>query len=143
MKIELKGVWKGEYVYDDKFQPSVIKSSISFILKIKSIDENGLFEGMCQDDPVASKINLSAELLGSIKDNELFFIKKYSKTLIKDAFGKVTIVDRPHPDIVYRGTLKENGQFFGTWAIGRTFTKVNGNVTEVPALTGIWWMKRF
>ena len=141
--IEIKGVWKGEYVYDEKFQPSVVKTSVPFILKIKSIDENGLFEGMCQDDPMVSKINLSAELFGSIKDNELFFVKKYSKTLINDAFGNVTIADGPHPDIIYEGTLKENGQFFGRWSIGRTLTKIDNKVTEVPAVTGIWWMKRF
>jgi hypothetical protein len=30
---EIKGIWKGEYVYDDRFQPSVVKTSIPFILK--------------------------------------------------------------------------------------------------------------
>jgi hypothetical protein len=140
---EIKGIWKGEYVYDDKFQPSIVKTSIPFILKIKSIDDNGLFDGMCQDDPVASRINLSADIFGSIKDTELFFVKKYSKTLISDAFGNVITADGPHPDIIYKGTLKQNGQFFGTWNIEKTLTKINNKIIEVPALNGVWWMKRF
>jgi hypothetical protein len=142
-QVEIKGIWKGEYVYDDKLQPSIVKPSTSFILKIKSIDEKGLFEGMCQDDPVASDINLSAEIYGVIKNNELFFVKKYSKTIIRDVFGNVTIVDGPHPDIVYSGKLNHKDQFFGAWSVERTFRKLNNNILEFPPINGLWWMKRF
>lgn len=98
---------------------------------------------MCQDDPIASKINFPADIFGSIKDNEVFFVKRYSKTLISDTLGNVTTADRPHPDIIYIGTLKENGQFFGAWSIEKTLLKINNKITEVPAFNGVWWMERF
>jgi hypothetical protein len=140
---EIKGIWKGEYVYDDKFQPTIVKTSIPFVLRIKSIDESGVFEGICQDDPDSSRIILPANIYGVIKKKDIYFTKKYSKTLIGDRLGNVVTGDEPHPDIIYSGTLKDNEQFYGAWNIQRTFRKIDSKVTELIALSGIWWMKRF
>ena len=59
---DIKGIWKGEYVYDDRFQPAAIKTSFPFILRIKSVGPDGLFEGICQDDPVITQIDFHADV---------------------------------------------------------------------------------
>jgi len=139
---EIIGIWKGEYAYADECRPYVVATAIPFILRVKSVNQQGVFEGMNQDDPVISKIRLPATIYGKCKDQELHFVKRFKKTLAYDGMGTLMTGDDEHPDVVYKGTLKENGQFFGTWHVAHTFRKINDAVLEFKTLHGIWWMKR-
>ncbi len=140
---DVNGIWKGEYAYEDKFQPTILKTAIPFVLRIKSTMDKGLFSGICQDDPESSKIDFPANIYGTARDYELFFVKKYPKTLILDNNGGLTFGDEPHPDIIYRARITSDQRLLGTWQIERTFRKVNGRVTEIPKLGGHWWVERF
>ncbi len=139
---EIKGIWKGEYIYDDRFQPSVVKTSIPFILKIKSTNSDGLFEGMCQDDPSISQIDFAADIFGKLESTELVFTKRYSKTVFRDSFGKLVTVDQPQPDVIYQAKLSATGKILGTWKLERTFRKVNDKVMQIGPISGVWWMER-
>ena len=140
---DINGIWKGEYVYEDKFQPTILKTAIPFVLRIKSSRDFGLFTGICQDDPELSKIELPANIYGTVRDYEVFFVKKFPKTLILESSGELTIGDEPHPDIIYRAKITNEQVLSGTWQIERTFRKVNGRVTEIPKIGGHWRAERF
>ncbi|MCZ8215008.1 MAG: hypothetical protein O9262_02160 [Cyclobacteriaceae bacterium] len=140
---DVNGVWKGEYAYEDKFQPTILKSAIPFILRMKLTLDAGKFSGICQDDPESSKINIPATIYGTIKDYELFFVKKYPKTFIHDNNGSIIIGDEPHPDIMYRAKINSQQRLSGTWHIERTFRKVSGQVIEIPKINGQWWIEKF
>jgi hypothetical protein len=141
-KLELKGIWKGEYVYDDKFQPSVVKTAVPFILKIKLIRDDGLFEGMCQDDPSISQIDFPADIYGKLDNGDLVFNKRYPKTIFRDNLGNIVKADEPQPDIIYQAKIPTSGKIFGTWRVERTFRKIGEMVIEIGPVTGVWWMIR-
>jgi hypothetical protein len=140
---EIKGIWKGEYVYDDRFQPSVVKTSIPFILKIKSVDNDGLFEGMCQDDPSISQIHFAADIFGRLESTELTFTKRYPKTTFQDDSEKLVTFDQPQPDVIYQAKISTTGRILGTWKIEMTFRKLNDKVMQIGPVSGVWWMERF
>jgi hypothetical protein len=140
---DIKQIWKGEYVYDDRFQPAAIKTSFPFILRIKSVGPDGLFEGMCQDDPAITQIDFHADIFGKLEGNELTFNKMYPKAILRDKLGQRTIIDQPHPDILYQGQIPNKRRILGTWKIERTFRKVGDNVIDIGSITGVWWMERF
>jgi hypothetical protein len=141
-KFELKGIWRGEYVHDDRFQPKIVKTSVPFVLKIRAVDDNGLFEGMCQDDPTKGSIDFPAEIYGEITHDEIVFTKKYSKTVFIDHYGNLIKSDQPHPDIIYQTKISGNGKIFGTWKVERTFVKINEKVMQLGPVSGVWWMDR-
>jgi len=139
---DFTGIWRGEYVYEDKFQPTIVKTGVPFILRIKATADKTIFSGICQDDPAASKIHLPADVYATIKDYEIFFVKKYAKTLISDAAGNVIMGEEPHPDIIYKAKMKDVDKIAGTWQMERTFRKVNEQIIEIPKTTGHWWIER-
>src|SRR5690349_929917 len=98
---EFTGIWKGEYVYEDSVQPSIVRVPIPFVLRVKSLQDRGAFSGICQDDPAISKIPFPADIYGAMRNNEIFFVKRYPKTLIFGASGNLIIGEGPHPDIIY------------------------------------------
>jgi hypothetical protein len=138
----IQGIWKGEYTYDRKYEHPLITQPVPFILRIKTVDDSGLFEGMCQDDPEIGLISLSAVIYGMVKPNGIFFTKKYSKTMTMDAGGNVIIGEESHPDIMYECSWSESDRFFGTWRAERTFRKVNEKVIEMLPIHGAWWIER-
>jgi hypothetical protein len=140
---DIKGIWKGEYIYDDRFQPAAIKTSFPFILRIKSVGPDGLFEGICQDDPVITQIDFHADVFGKLEGKELIFTKMYPKAIFQDNFGNRTIIDQPHPDILYQGQVSNKRRILGTWKIEKTFRKDGNRVIEIGPITGVWWMERF
>jgi hypothetical protein len=100
---EAKGIWRGEYVYDDKFQPSFIKSSIPFLLKIKSIDDAGFFEGMCQDDPTISHLEVDVIYQAKISNSE----KILGTWRLERTYAKL------------RGKVRQIGPISGVWWMSR------------------------
>lgn len=140
--VKIKGIWKGEYVHDDRFQPSAIKTTVPFILRIKSVNPDGLFEGICLDDPAISQIDFHADVFGKVEGEELFFTKMYPKAILRDKLGQRTIIDQPHPDVLYHAQISTNGKIIGTWKIERTFRKIGDNVIDIGPITGAWWMER-
>jgi hypothetical protein len=140
---EAKGIWRGEYVYDDKFQPSFIKSSIPFLLKIKSIDDAGFFEGMCQDDPTISHLDFPAEVYGNLNGNELIFTKRYPKAAFQDEFGRLVTDAQVKVDVIYQAKISNSEKILGTWRLERTYAKLRGKVRQIGPISGVWWMSRF
>src|SRR5687768_1021251 len=110
LMLDFKGIWKGEYVYEDKFQPAIVKTPIPFVLKIRMVDDNGLFEGMCQDDPTISKIDFPADIFGSLNDSGLIFCKRYPHILLDDTFGNLIKVNEPSPDIIFEAKIPDSGK---------------------------------
>ena len=141
-KFDIKGIWRGEYVYDDRFEPRIVKTPIPFLLKVKSVDPNGLFEGMCQDSPEVSQIDFPADIYGKWEEDQLTFSKRYPKTLFRDGSGKLMSVNEPHPDIIYQAKIGNSDKLLGTWRIEKTFRKLEGKVVEIGSITGVWWMVR-
>jgi hypothetical protein len=139
---ELKGIWKGEYVYDDKVDPVIVKTPVPFMLKVRVVDEDGLFEGMCQDDPSISKMEFAAEIYGRLNGRDLIFSKRYPKTVFVDSFGSVVTLEQPQPDVIYQARISSPGKVFGTWKVEKTFRKINEKVMEIGPVTGVWWMER-
>lgn len=140
-EFDFTGIWKGEYVYDDRIYPVLVKASIPFILRIKPATEAGLFTGICQEDPEVSKIDFHAVILGAAHDYELYFVKKYAKTLI-NRNGSMLVGDEPHPEIIYRAKITDLNRIAGTWQMERTFRTIEGQLTELPKVAGDWWIVR-
>src|SRR5688500_18717012 len=70
--MDIYGVWKGEYIVQHHRIETGKEIPVPFIMKIKSPGEDtripigkGLFEGICQDDPVISKVAFHATITGS------------------------------------------------------------------------------
>jgi hypothetical protein len=142
-EFRLEGIWKGEYVYDSRIQAVLIQTPVPFILRIKTVNAEGMFEGMCQDDPLISKIDLPANVYGKMRNGEIAFTKKYSKTLMQDNFGSIIKLDDPNPDLVYNAKVSnDHNKLFGSWKMERTFRKINDHIIEFGPYTGVWWMNR-
>jgi hypothetical protein len=135
------GIWKGEYVYEDRFDAALVKKPVPFILRLKPESDPKFFSGICQDAPEVSGIDFPAIVYGTIKGDELVFVKKYPKTLVVDN-GKLILGDEPHPDIIYRARIASDTRLYGTWQIDPTFRSLQGRVVEIPKITGQWWMER-
>lgn len=103
--------------------------------------EKGLFEGVCQDDPVVSKVALHATIKGSFDRDGIYFIKQYPMLIVQNASGGVTTYDDLHPEIMFSGEFKNN-HFSGTWYTNRTFRKINGRLCELMAMKGVWKMEK-
>jgi hypothetical protein len=104
--------------------------------------EKGLFEGVCQDDPEITKINLHATVRGSFNRHEVYFVKQYPKLLIRHGSGDIEVYDDLHPEIHYTGQFNDKYEFRGTWSMSRTFRSIDGNLCELGAMSGVFWMKK-
>lgn len=123
------------------------ETPVPFVLKIKSTGEGrfipldrGLFEGICQDDPVITKIEHHATIFGSLDFEEVYFVKQYPNLFVRMATG-IQSYDTTHPEIYYRGKFKDD-VFSGSWTMNGTFRKINGTLVELTAMNGLWWMKK-
>jgi hypothetical protein len=138
---DFAGIWKGEYVYEDRLDPAIVKTATPFILRLKPAGVAEFFTGICQDDPEVSKIDIPAKVYGRVRGTELVFVKKYPKTLISDN-GKMIMGDVPHPDIIYSARITNDTRLQGTWVMELTFRSVHGHVVEIPKISGQWWIER-
>lgn len=146
--MDINGVWKGEYVvHRYKFETGK-EIPVPFVMKIKTVSEgrfisldSGLFEGICQDDPIISKVAFHASITGSFDRNQIYLIKKYPMLVVQNPDGGVTTYDDLHPEIAFTGEFNED-QFSGTWYTNRTFRKINNKLCELAAMKGVWWMRK-
>jgi hypothetical protein len=145
--MEINGIWKGEYIAQEDFGGgTVTRAPIPFVMRIKASGENGdskvydgLFEGICQDDPETTKMTPHATICGSVKLDTVYFVKQYVKLVTQDWSGKVTVYDELHSEIYYTGKYTNNC-FYGTWSINRSFRKINNQLFEILPQEGTWWM---
>ena len=80
--MDINGIWKGEYVVHHYMFETGKETPVPFVMKITAIGEGrfidldrGLFQGLCQDDPVLSKVALHASINGSFDRSGIYFIK--------------------------------------------------------------------
>jgi len=146
--MDINGVWKGEYITLKHIIATNKEIPVPFVLKIKTTDDGklisldkGLFEGICQDDPEITKIPFHGTVYGSLNVNNIFFIKQYPKLMIRNDVGGIETVDDTHPEVYYKGEFKNN-RFSGSWNMNRTFRKINGQLSELMPLHGVWWMEK-
>jgi hypothetical protein len=147
--MDINGVWKGEYIVHRYLFPTGKEIPVPFVIKINSTGEGrftpldtGLLEGICQDDPVISKIAFHATITGSISREQIYFVKQYPMLIIQNAAGGVTTYDQLHPEIFYSGQWKDKDEFRGAWIMNRTFRKINGKLSELMEMRGAWWMRK-
>ena len=121
---------------------------VPFVMKVTTVGEGkiisldrGLFEGVCQDDPVISKVALHAKITGRFDFNGVYFTKQYPMLIVQNAAGGVTTYDDLHPEIVFTGEFKDD-QFAGTWYTNRTFRRLHGQLRELMAMKGVWQMRK-
>jgi hypothetical protein len=144
--MEIDGIWRGEYTYDDTYKGYRPGGGIvPFILRIKLATvtgKRGSFAGICQDDPAIVGVSDHAKVYGIISHDDLFLVKLYPKVFGYDQSGKLLTSDEPHPEILYNGIFSENNVFHGQWRMEKTLRMIKDTVCEVSASSGHWWMKR-
>lgn len=147
--MDLNGVWQGEYFTQVFMFETGREVRVPFVMKLKTTGEGkiitlqkGLFEGICQDDPEVTKINLHAAVSGSFNRNRLYFVKQYPKLLIRTSSGNIETYDDLHPEIFYTAELNDKYEFRGTWSMNRTFRKIEGDLCELREMRGAFWMKK-
>lgn len=148
--MDINGIWKGEYFTQVFMFQTGKEVKVPFVMRLRTTDERkiitidkGLFEGVCQDDPEVTKINLHATIRGSFNIYDLYFVKQYPKLLIRKGSGDIEAYDDLHPEIHYSGRFNDKNEFRGTWSMSRTFRTINGNLCELGAMSGAFWMKKF
>jgi hypothetical protein len=146
--LDINGIWKGEYSVHHFMFETGKEIPVPFVLKINTTGENrfvpldkGLFEGICQDDPVVSKVALHATIKGSFDRYGIYFVKQFPMLVVQNASGGVTTYDDLHPEIVFTGEFKDD-HFSGAWYTNRTFRKINGTLRELMAMKGVWRMEK-
>jgi hypothetical protein len=146
--LDINGIWKGEYVVHHYMFETGKEIPVPFILKLRTIGEakyvelgKGLFEGICQDDPLISKVALHASVKGCFDRNGIYFIKQFPMLIVQNSTGGVTTYDDLHPEIIFQGEFQD-AHFKGTWFTNRTFRKINGRLCELMAMKGIWHMEK-
>jgi hypothetical protein len=145
--VDINGIWKGEYMTKQFMFETGSETPVPFVLKIKSTGEGrfisldrGLFEGICQDDPVITKIEQHASIFGSLDLEGIYFVKQYPKLFVQMPTG-IQPYDSTHPEIYYVGQFKDD-VFSGTWKMNSTFRKINGKLAQLKAMNGLWWMRK-
>lgn len=104
--------------------------------------QKGLFEGVCQDDPEVTKINLHATIRGSFNRYDIYFVKQYPKLLIRTQSGDIQAYDDLHPEIHYTGQFNDKYEFRGTWSMSRSFRSIDGHLCELRSMKGPFWMTK-
>lgn len=146
--MDINGIWKGQYIIHHFMFATGNETPVPFVMKIKTSGEGkfisldrGLFEGVCQDDPVVSKVAFHAQIAGSFDRDGIYLTKQYPMLIVQNALGGVTTYDDRHPEIIFTGEFKDN-QFSGNWYTHRTFRKINNKLCELMAMKGVWNMSK-
>ena len=138
--MNLQGIWKGFYQYNNKRLPESYSTSITgFTIEIKSFDGKN-FEGTVFDDLESGGTRGIGTITGKIKNNKISFVKKMPVSTIVYPDGTVVEEDKPHRNIYYQGIL-EHKVFKGTWRFkfGISF---RGGIFLYPASKGTWQMEK-
>jgi hypothetical protein len=146
--VDINGIWRGEYVVHHFMFETGKETPVPFVIKVQTVGEGrfisldrGLFEGICQDDPVISKVALHAKIAGRFDFNGIYFTKQYPMLIVQNSSDGVTTYDDLHPEIVFTGEFQDD-HFAGTWYTNRTFRKLNGQLRELMAMKGVWEMRK-
>jgi hypothetical protein len=146
--LDINGIWKGEYSVHHFMFETGKEIPVPFVVKITTTGENkiiplgkGLFEGVCQDDPLISKVALHATVKGSFDQYGIYFIKQFPMLIVQNSSGGVITYDDLHPEIIFTGEFKDD-RYSGAWYTNRTFRKIDGKLCELMAMKGVWWMKK-
>lgn len=146
--LDINGIWKGEYIVHHFMFETGKETPVPFVMKITTVGEEkyvplqrGLFEGICQDDPVISKVALHAKINGSFDRGGIYITKQFPMLVVQNSAGGVTTYDDLHPEIIFTGQFKSD-HFTGTWYTNRTFRKINGRLRELMAMKGVWRMAK-
>jgi hypothetical protein len=146
--MDINGIWKGEYTVHHFMFETGKEIPVPFVMKITTNGEGkyvplqrGLFEGVCQDDPVISKVALHAKITGSFDQNGIYLTKQYPLLIVQNANGGVTTYEDLHPEIIFAGEFKDD-RYTGKWFSNRTFRTINGQLRELMAMKGIWHMRK-
>jgi hypothetical protein len=143
--MDINGIWRGTYVTTFDDQPAFLTST--FVMKItvqptsRIVMPTVYFEGISQSDPGESHNTQHATVLGALTVNEIYFVKQYPRLMVQRSFGEVEYFEQPHPELHYSGKL-EQGVFKGKWHCSKTLRKLNGHVSELSGMEGIWEMEK-
>lgn len=140
MKMDLTGIWKGYYQYENKRLPeSYATRNTEFTIEITSFDGRN-FEGKVYDDLESGGTRGIGIIEGKIKDNKIRFVKKMPVSTVVYPDGRVVEEDKPHRNIYYEGSF-ENNVFKGIWRFkfGIEFRR---GILVYPPSKGTWQMKK-
>ena len=147
---ELIGTWIGSFKsYDDKhwldgyenkydiIGKATNKKNSEFKMEILA-QESGVFFGTIFD--VVE--NLASSIKGSIKDDEIEFIKTYdSIPIIPKGHIYSKLVDHKM-EIIYDGFLDGNNSIIGTWKREKKTVQYMGESYIIPEDSGSWNVKK-
>jgi hypothetical protein len=144
--MNLTGAWKGQYVYGEGYPTEFIGRTEYFEFDI--VDNNGAISGTCMDPVVKSKEGNESYILGSFRDNQLNFKKRYRFHLVVDESG---FVMDDNNDVKFDGVdytgrsykrfWSRRIRFSGEWSITSQYTDENG-LLQSFICKGSWKMKK-
>ena len=143
--MNLTGHWEGKYTYGKGYPSQYIGKSEPFELEI--IDNDGTLSGTCLDQLVKAKEGNESYIIGSYKEHEIAFKKRYKFHFSIDESGSLVLEDRVRFDGVdYKGKLYKKFfsrklYFSGVWAIMCEFKDEN-NLSQTFICKGTWKMSK-
>lgn len=143
--MNLTGTWKGKYTYGTGYPAQTVGKSEPFEIDI--VDYQGALTGNCIDDVVQSMEGNESYIIGTFKENEITFKKRYKFHPVLDESGFSVLDDKVKFDGVdYKGRLRKKlfsaEQFFtGEWRIISKYKDEN-NLLQTFTFRGSWSMRK-
>lgn len=138
----MKGKYKGTYWYTGNV-PEVLKGTeVDFEFIIENTENNKIL-GCVSDNVEMGGTPGVGRFTGTIKGNNIKFVKKMPIQSIVFYDGIRVEEEKPHKPIYYKGVInKETGVIQGDWKIRGGLEFVNRQLYFHPKTTGKWKMTR-
>ena len=143
--MNLTGHWKGKYRYGQGYPAPHFGKSETFEFDI--VDQDGTLSGTCIDELVKARPGNESYILGTFKQNQIVFKKRYKFHFVFDETGAMVIDDKLKFDGVdYKGRLRKRFftrkvYFSGEWSITGELKDEN-NLTQSFVCKGTWKMSK-
>jgi hypothetical protein len=143
--MNLTGLWEGKYTYREGYPTQYVGRSEPFEFDI--VDKDGTLSGTCIDELVKAKEGNESYIIGTFKQNEIAFKKRYKFHFAVDESGSFILDDKLKFDGVdYKGRLykkffSRKPYFSGEWNITCEFKDEN-NLTQTFICKGTWKMSK-
>lgn len=139
----VKGIWKGQYKYDNKVHQQLKGvDATNFEIDITTIDDKH-FTGTVQDDLSTGGTEGRGEISGRIIGNAVEFVKQMPVlSILNGKTGVRKTYNRKHRKIYYTGTFSDDGKTIsGRWKFKAGFVLVGLMLILGSSNGGTWTMK--
>lgn len=141
--MDLTGHWEGIYIYGSAYPRDYRGLLEPFEFHI--LDKDGAFSGTCTDKIVTSIAGDESYILGSFKQKEILFKKRYKFHLPIDENGTfIENLNIQSDGVDYKGRLRKRflsrkPYFSGEWSITTQY-KDKSNLLKTHVSRGTWRM---